>query len=48
MYGHSHSNKFQVFRSFTDKKPILVSTISGSLTPSGNLEPGFHLLFFDE
>lgn len=48
MYGHDHSEKFNVLRAHESKKPIGVSYWTSSLTPYEDVNPSFRILEVDE
>lgn len=47
--GHVHTEMLHVFNSMTDvEKPVMVSSVGGSLTTYNHMNPSFTLIDFDQ
>ena len=48
LVGHTHKETFQLNNSMTNpEKPVVVTTVCGSVTTVGNLNPSFKVIDFD-
>jgi sphingomyelin phosphodiesterase len=47
LFGHTHSEEFEVVRSYGDNKPIGVNHLTSSMTTSHNRNPSFRVITLD-